>query len=585
MNRRTRQNPLITSRDTAPGLALKQSLSERNQPNGYAGLDVNGKLDINQLPAPIMAYLGVWNAASNTPALADGAGDAGDVYRVGTAGTRNLGSGSITFDVGDYVIYNGTQWEKSDTTDAVGSVAGLTGVITALALKSALGLDQVDNTSDAAKWAAVKTLTNTTLTDAKVNALKDTNGAALIDTQATASAVNRVKISNAATANNPAIRAVGGDANVSLALQGSGSGGVQLLDGNFAYILEGVGGVASAVNRVRVTPSATGAAPSVSATGADTNVDLNLFGKGTGRVLADGTPVAKALAITATKTGAYTAAAHEAVPVDATAGPVTVTLPTTPADRTRIVVQKVDATTNNVTIARGGTDTFTGGATTIALSGQWQSVVLQYLAGSATWFRIAGYTPPAAAGTGDTSTNTATSVTGEVAVFADTGGKLLKRATGDGYAKLTAGVLSVQAGVPTSDLVLNNLATAAVATNEGTTSTSYADLATTTDQVTVTIGASGKALVILQAILSHDTIWGISWVGFAASGANTIAASDLNAAVYQSPAASVRGNGAITVPLTGLTAGSTTFKMKYKRDAASGGTSFYSNRRITVVPL
>ena len=34
---------------------------------------------------------------------------------------------SLTFEVGDYVIYNGTTWEKSDTTDAVASVAGRTG--------------------------------------------------------------------------------------------------------------------------------------------------------------------------------------------------------------------------------------------------------------------------------------------------------------------------------------------------------------------------------------------------------------------------------------------------------------------------
>lgn len=43
---------------------------------------------------------------------------------------------------------------------------------------------------------------------------------------------------------------------------------------------------------------------------------------------------------------------------------------------------------------------------------------------------------------GDASTNTATSVDSEVAVFSGTGGKTLKRATGSGLAKLTSGVLS-----------------------------------------------------------------------------------------------------------------------------------------------
>ncbi len=46
-------------------------------------------------------------------------------------------------------------------------------------------------------------------------------------------------------------------------------------------------------------------------------------------------------------------------------------------------------------------------------------------------------------GTGDASTNTATSVDSEVAIFSGTTGKLLKRATGSGIAKLASGVLSV----------------------------------------------------------------------------------------------------------------------------------------------
>lgn len=110
--------------------ALKQATSEKGQANGYASLDSGGKVPANQLPSSLMEYLGVWNASTNSPTLADGTGAAGNVYRVTTAGSQNLGSGSITFDVGDYVIHNGTAWEKSDTTDSVASVAGKTGVVT-----------------------------------------------------------------------------------------------------------------------------------------------------------------------------------------------------------------------------------------------------------------------------------------------------------------------------------------------------------------------------------------------------------------------------------------------------------------------
>jgi len=48
------------------------------------------------------------------------------------------------------------------------------------------------------------------------------------------------------------------------------------------------GSVASAVNQVKVTNSVTGSGPTVAASGDDTNVDLNLNGKGTGRVNVDG---------------------------------------------------------------------------------------------------------------------------------------------------------------------------------------------------------------------------------------------------------------------------------------------------------
>jgi hypothetical protein len=96
--------------------------------NGLATLDSNGKIPVNQLPNSIMEYKGTYNASINTPSLSDGTGNQGDIYRVSVAGTRNFGSGNITFDVGDYCIYNGSTWEKSDTTDAVASLEGSDGV-------------------------------------------------------------------------------------------------------------------------------------------------------------------------------------------------------------------------------------------------------------------------------------------------------------------------------------------------------------------------------------------------------------------------------------------------------------------------
>lgn len=103
--------------------------SSVGQASGVAGLDSNGRVPVTQLPNSIMEFQGQWNASTNSPTLANGTGNAGDVYRVNVAGAVNFGAGSISFDVGDWVMYSGSIWQKSDTTDAVTTVAGRTGDI------------------------------------------------------------------------------------------------------------------------------------------------------------------------------------------------------------------------------------------------------------------------------------------------------------------------------------------------------------------------------------------------------------------------------------------------------------------------
>jgi hypothetical protein len=99
--------------------------------NGVATLDANGKVPLSQLPASVVTYLGTWNAATNTPTLANGTGDIGDLYICNVAGTVNFGAGPITFAVGDWVIYNGSQWQKS---------AGSSGTVTSVAMTVPTGL-------------------------------------------------------------------------------------------------------------------------------------------------------------------------------------------------------------------------------------------------------------------------------------------------------------------------------------------------------------------------------------------------------------------------------------------------------------
>lgn len=82
------------------------------QPNGLATLDNTGRLPYSQLPLSAVEYKGAWNANTNTPHLASGTGTFGDEYIVSTQGTQNLGEGSITYKVGDRVIYNGSIWQR-----------------------------------------------------------------------------------------------------------------------------------------------------------------------------------------------------------------------------------------------------------------------------------------------------------------------------------------------------------------------------------------------------------------------------------------------------------------------------------------
>ena len=117
------------------------------EPDGLATLDVNGKVPLTQLPNSIMQYKGTWDADLNDPDLLDGAGnndpeDVGNVYRVVVAGTPDLGSGPITFAVGDYVILNDDfVWEKAQTSEIVGGVSSVNGEVGDVVLE----LDDLDD--------------------------------------------------------------------------------------------------------------------------------------------------------------------------------------------------------------------------------------------------------------------------------------------------------------------------------------------------------------------------------------------------------------------------------------------------------
>jgi hypothetical protein len=107
----------------------KQNTSEKGQANGYAPLNAFTKIDAQYLPSTFIGavvYQGTWNAGANTPTLpAPDPNNKGYYYVVSDPGTY-LG---ITYGIGDWVISNGTAWEKVDNSQSVTSVNGQQGVV------------------------------------------------------------------------------------------------------------------------------------------------------------------------------------------------------------------------------------------------------------------------------------------------------------------------------------------------------------------------------------------------------------------------------------------------------------------------
>lgn len=73
-------------------------------------------------------YKGSWNASTNTPTITSSVGVNGNYYVVTTAGTTTI-NGISSWAVGDWIIFNGTVWEKIPNIDSVVSVNGQTGAV------------------------------------------------------------------------------------------------------------------------------------------------------------------------------------------------------------------------------------------------------------------------------------------------------------------------------------------------------------------------------------------------------------------------------------------------------------------------
>ena len=128
-----------TSQSVLDTLASLQTQIDNLIPSqtGNAGkfLTTNGTSTSWASVAGGLSYQGTWNASTNTPTLASSTGTNGYYYVVSVAGTTNL-NGITDWQAGDWLIFNGSTWQKIDQSwaiaganDNITSMTGITGGI------------------------------------------------------------------------------------------------------------------------------------------------------------------------------------------------------------------------------------------------------------------------------------------------------------------------------------------------------------------------------------------------------------------------------------------------------------------------
>jgi hypothetical protein len=149
------------------------------------------------------------------------------------------------------------------------------------------GTNVVDTGYGDVTLTGTQTLTNKTLTSPIINEIDDVNGNEQIIFSATASAVNEITITNAATGSRPNISVTGGDTNIGLSITTKGTGLVLFNDGAYnaeatltdqATITWDVS--TSPVAKVTLTASRTLAAPTNGAAGQFISIAIIQGGSG-----------------------------------------------------------------------------------------------------------------------------------------------------------------------------------------------------------------------------------------------------------------------------------------------------------------
>lgn len=277
------------------------------------GLQRNGETDVIEIDDTVVTKTGtqtLTNKTLTTPVIAT----------IIDANGNETVSFAATAGAADYVqVGNGTG------TVTVGATGDSTNVSLNLVSKGT-GTVQVNGDEIVTK-TATQTLTNKTLTAPVVDYVAGSNGTEIVKFTAVTNAVNELTITNAIEGGAVTLGVTGTGTNSDLVLTAKGTGQVKV--GTDTVVTETatqtltnktltapvvdkivnasgkdaitITDVAAAVNGLTVTGGATGTGVTVSATGTDTNIDLVLAAKGTGRVLVGGESL-----ITASTTDTFT---------------------------------------------------------------------------------------------------------------------------------------------------------------------------------------------------------------------------------------------------------------------------------------
>ena len=110
-----------------------------------------------------LTYQGTWNASTNTPTLASSTGTSGYYYIVATAGSTTL-NGISDWKIGDWLIYNGTAWQKIDQSETLQSITSTDGSVTVTTTGSTADLAVAVSASTTNVICQVRNTTGSTLT-------------------------------------------------------------------------------------------------------------------------------------------------------------------------------------------------------------------------------------------------------------------------------------------------------------------------------------------------------------------------------------------------------------------------------------